>query len=57
MDMVIRINLENAAFFPPRPEICRILRDIADKIEEAKEDPSKLMDVNGNTCGSVRFVK
>jgi hypothetical protein len=43
----------NDAFHPsPSDEIARILRDLADKIED-KRCPVILRDINGNLCGSV----
>jgi hypothetical protein len=35
-------------------EIARILRDIADKIENGYE-PTKPLDINGNSCGFIKI--
>lgn len=57
MRMVITIKLDNAVFFPsPRPEVCRILRDLADKFETVTE-PTAIMDLNGNSCGRIEYYK
>ncbi len=49
----ITINTENDAFQDNKnAEIARILRDLAERIE-AREIPVRLMDINGNACGTV----
>ena len=50
----IRIEIEtiNAAFRNDPNETSRILRELADKLEEGKT-PTWLIDANGNTVGAV----
>ena len=50
----IRIEIEtsNAAFKDDPNETSRILRELADKLEEGKK-PTWLIDANGNTVGAV----
>ena len=50
----IRIEIEtsNAAFRDDPNETSRILRELADKLEEGKK-PTWLIDANGNTVGAV----
>ena len=50
----IEINVNNAAFADgnERPEVARILRNLADKIEQ-HSNPEILMDLNGNRCGYI----
>ncbi len=45
-------NTDNSAFDYPRQEVVRILRDLANKIENGSS-PSILHDINGNRCGTV----
>lgn len=50
--------LDNDAFQPdPRPELVRILRDLADKIESGRVDEgcTRLLDYNGNRAGVVHI--
>lgn len=51
---MITINIENSgeAFDEPRPEIARILRELAARIEN-DHTPSVVRDINGNKCGTV----
>jgi hypothetical protein len=50
---ILKIEVDNEAFQEDkRGEIARILEDIADKIRQGKE-PSKPIDYNGNSCGSI----
>jgi hypothetical protein len=54
----LTINLENDAFSPePEPEVARILRVIADKLEENPGYPmyQTVFDVNGNDVGRFRL--
>lgn len=60
MRLVIKINMENAAFEGADcvPEVVRILGVAADKVRRGQvsmtiPDSSKLLDVNGNSVGSV----
>jgi hypothetical protein len=57
----LSIEIDNAAFFneigkaDPAPELVRILRELADRLESG-EDPSALLhirDVNGNMVGQA----
>lgn len=69
MELVIEINIDNAAFDPcPCEEVTRILRTIADEIATHKpsyealkmgmfNQPVGLRDVNGNKVGYFRIVK
>ena len=51
---MITISIENTgeAFNEPRPEIARILRELAARIEN-DHTPSLVRDINGNKCGLV----
>jgi hypothetical protein len=52
MDFVVRINTDNAAFEGGnrRPEIARILREIAVRVEQTAGGLNgKALDINGNT--------
>lgn len=53
----IEINTDNAAFdgSDERTEIARILKTLADKIEQ-HHNPEVIMDVNGNRCGSIKVI-
>ena len=53
---ILKIDTENDAFEQEgqKSEVIRILRKLADDIENGKE-PSKVMDINGNTCGFVEW--
>jgi hypothetical protein len=56
MRVTIAIDTGNAAFEGRRSgEVARILREYADKIEEAQLIPARaaLRDANGNTVGSA----
>lgn len=55
---LIRVDLNNAAFAGDglRKELPRILRELADKIEdEGPKSPRGLLDVNGNTVGVFEY--
>jgi hypothetical protein len=58
MDLIIKMNLDNAAFSDGNSEHeqARILRKLADDIEKFK-DPSALWDLNGNRVGTVEYIK
>lgn len=58
MSITIHIKTDNAAFveFGERPEVARILREIADKIEQY-HNPEVIMDINGNRCGHIDVVR
>lgn len=53
MTATIKINMDNAAFDGENriPETCRILRDIADRLEQGKS--VSIRDINGNSVGSI----
>ena len=57
MEFVITINLDNAAFEEAGPEVARILRQLADDIENDNKTDRKLRDINGNTVGHTGLVK
>jgi hypothetical protein len=50
--ITIQINNSGSAFDEPREEIARILRSIADTIENGGAVLT-LVDINGNKCGTV----
>lgn len=52
----VRIGLDDAAFEgDPRPEVARILRDLAERVERGN-GAGHLRDVNGNTVGACGIV-
>ena len=61
--MAIRLDLNlhsgNAAFDPatsdPAQEIARLLRALADQIEDGREGPFNLHDVNGQPAGAAHL--
>lgn len=57
MDIVIRINTENAAFEDgPMDELLKVLTQAALKLDQLPVGASvKLKDSNGNSCGSVEI--
>lgn len=61
MQASIKIEMGNAAFEQdPAGELARILRDLADKLEDrgfAVGNSIKLSDFNGNTVGSAEVTK
>lgn len=54
-ELTLGMKLDNAAFDDePGYEVCRILRDLADKIEQrGLQDEMILWDINGNRVGKV----
>ena len=50
--LTIEIENSGAAFDDPRPELARILRELATKLE-AGRSPTAVRDINGNLCGEV----
>jgi hypothetical protein len=51
----IEISTSNQAFeLDAQVEVARILRELADKIEQG-EEPTRLRDLNGNSVGSVTY--
>ena len=65
MKFVLEIQCGNEAFEGVRlgPELARVLRSIADRVEHAREGdprlkvPSGAYDINGNSCASFRMVE
>jgi hypothetical protein len=61
MQAVIKIDMDNAAFRPrPGGELARVLRKLADRIDQGGGRPSdldgaKIRDVNGNTVGKMEI--
>lgn len=53
--LTIVIDLDNDAFKPdPEPEVSRLLTLVVHQMEHYKvEGPKKILDVNGNTVGTV----
>lgn len=54
MYTIIRIDMDNAAFERPSWEVARILRELADRVEDTHFAPGHdqaLRDVNGNEVG------
>jgi len=50
------IAVENSAFEPvPGPEVARILRAVADRVERGEES-GKLNDINGNKVGYFDYL-
>lgn len=57
MKMVITLDLDNAAF-EDSYEARRVLEQFARNVEDYITGPrSKLMDLNGNSCGTVEIIK
>ncbi len=54
-ELTIEMSLDNAAFEDdPAPEIARILRQLADKLEgRGIDDEILLWDINGNRVGKA----
>ncbi|MDR9836814.1 MULTISPECIES: hypothetical protein [Herbaspirillum] len=61
MQASIKIDMGNAAFEnSPSSEVARILRELADKVEDrgvSIGDGIKLYDVNGNNVGQFEVTK
>lgn len=54
MKCTIKIDMDNAAFDEtPATELARILRDIAEQVEEGLT-MLVIQDVNGNDCGKFK---
>lgn len=55
MKAIIEIDMDNAAFeVNPDTEVCRILRNLCDVIENDGTDNYALFDSNGNQVGIYR---
>ncbi len=56
MKLIITIDLDNDAFLPnPRPEISRILRELAIKYDNPTIHSMVIKDINGNTTGKIEL--
>lgn len=58
--LTIKIKTGNDAFqYDPRPELARILRELADRVAEDRDREWKtnLLDCNGNTVGTATLTK
>lgn len=54
MKFVVEINTDNSAFENGHNEISRILREVADKVEQGHpQGPTR--DINGNTVGYFNY--
>lgn len=54
--ITITIKTGNSAFEENvSGEVARILRGLADKLENYHQQPTKLMDINGNKVGTVEY--
>ena len=53
-NIIIEINTDNAAFSDCGEgfELARILRKLADYVEDSGDDYMPLHDINGNKCGT-----
>lgn len=59
MKFVLNIDCGNAAFDPdPVPEVARILREVADRLESGAfpRNSVNVRDINGNTVGTFRLT-
>ena len=50
MDFKLKMNCDNHAFWVPEIEIRRILRDVAERVDNGLEK-GKILDHNGNKVG------
>lgn len=63
MKVTIKISMDNAAFEHNGAELARILKKYAHHIEEFEtlnpydNENVSLMDINGNTVGTVKITK
>lgn len=53
--VTIKFSTANEAFDVPGPEIARILRTIAYRVEDGARE-IKLLDANGNTVGTFKYT-
>ena len=53
MTFTVKIETGNAAFFRSQREVARILRDIANRLENGHEPV--VLDINGNTVGEAGY--
>lgn len=57
MTASITIKMDNAAFEQPATELGRILRELAEKIEQTDTDQENLRDINGNRVGYFQILE
>ena len=55
MNAKIQITMNNAAFDEPATELARILRELADDVEQG-QGAKNLRDINGNKVGSFEIT-
>ena len=53
--LTLHIKNTGAAFGSPRDELARLLRELADQIEQGRA-PVALRDTNGNRCASINYT-
>lgn len=55
MIFTLTLNCSGSAFEEPAPEVVRLLREVADRIDDVGALPidavGPLLDINGNRCG------
>jgi hypothetical protein len=56
MEFSLAIDCDNAAFENPRAEIARILRELADDLENSDYSMFRLSDINGNNVGRAKLI-
>lgn len=60
MKLTITINLDNAAFDPPAPEVARILEHASEQMQDMtfqEGEYKRVYDFNGNKVGEWRISK
>lgn len=61
MDIIIKINCDNAAFENLNEEVARILRKLADGVDYGNEisrsTVKRIMDSNGNRVGQLEALE
>jgi len=58
MKLIIKIDMDNAAFDDNGEEIARILQDLAERYTDAGQvDDERLQDINGNQVGTAKITK
>jgi hypothetical protein len=56
MTVTIKIDVDNDAFAQDiQGELARVLREVADKIDDYGRGREAILDANGNTCGTFRI--
>jgi hypothetical protein len=57
MNIIINLDTDNAAFDDDKySEIVRILRELANNLENGETYTKSLRDINGNVCGGYHAV-